>query len=547
MWPGPRGRMDDPPDAGKVRRRRRRQGARQDAVPTDAVLGEWTPEIAALIAELPRAQREAVTLAFHGHTPVDISRLLNCSVKAASTALYRGRKKVRRGLSGHTGGASLLLLLVPPRIRHSVARAGRAVSAESLSPALLTTALVPLIATTVLPLGSSTTLPAERTRVVGAVSAVTGAAALRPELQPPTTGLQAGAAAAPVGASRRRASSDIAHLAVADPLPVAATPEDTQFIAAAPAPDYAASHSIVAVGMGRACGCWLLFESTDSGATWIPSAVPAPQGAEQIALPPSWPRDPRIFVGTNPVTGVAPYVIPRFGDLPQPLPSPPGHLALSARFGRGDDRAIIAAQGAVVAVSFAGAPSATPLVTYPDSPAVAGLATGLTGTDADLLVLAPPGSVVTSTPLGGATSTRTLMACRGNSCTVANSAPTAAVAIMTASVSQVTAVSWSQGLAISVDGTGSFQNIGLPDSATFITSVAPTGARVWAVLTRNSTSTVAWVDATTGAVHLIHGRPELARSLSLVATADGHLIDLLAGSGLLCSADGGLSWTPRCP
>jgi DNA-directed RNA polymerase specialized sigma24 family protein len=335
-------------------------------------------------------------------------------------------------------------------------------------------------------------------------------------------------------------------------LPADETPEDTQLMTAAAGPNYETTHTIVALGMGNSCGCAVLFQSTDGGATWTPSTSAAPPGAEQLELPPTYPTDPRVFIGTNPQSAQSAYVMPHFGDTPMPLPGPAGHLALSARFDSGDDRVFVAAQGAVVSITVDGSlQHVTPLLTYPESlTSTAIVATPAPSDGAAVIVLAPSGTVIVGDPLAGESQTSTLIACgTGTSCASRGAPPAQPLFSLTVSRSDTTsAVSSQSEVSVSSDGGKTFTAATEPSSGAVVESLTTTEGRVWVSVTRGSTAAVLW-SADGGATwHNVTAAGDgLTRTLRLVAIPKGPVLDFLVGRGLRCSADAGLTWQSRCP
>src|SRR5581483_7364594 len=202
-------------------------------------------------------------------------------------------------------------------------------------------------------------------------------------------------------------------------------PEDAQLVTAAAPSNYASSHTIVALGMGHSCSCPVLFQSTDGGATWSASTVAAPPASEQLALPPTYPADPRIFIGTNAQSGGAAYVLASFDSVPTPLVGPAGHVALAAGFDYGDNRVFVAAQGAVFALMVeATPPTLTPVLTYPQWVGTASLVTPTDLAGAAVLVLAPPGTAAVGNVAAGQTPAASIVACgAGPTCAVRGAAP----------------------------------------------------------------------------------------------------------------------------
>src|SRR5581483_9936367 len=124
---------------------------------------------------------------------------------------------------------------------------------------------------------------------------------------------------------------------------------------------------------GKGCQCTVLLRSGDGGASWTADPMAMPPDADQVVLPPAYPTDPRVFVGSSALGGVASYVVPRFGVAAVPL-SLPGQVALAAGFDGGDDRVFVAARTGVLSVPpDVGTTAPSWLLTYPPVGSVASI------------------------------------------------------------------------------------------------------------------------------------------------------------------------------
>ena len=330
------------------------------------------------------------------------------------------------------------------------------------------------------------------------------------------------------------------------------TPESTQLITAAAPAGYTSTHTIVALGVGHSCACTVLFQSTDGGANWTPSTAQAPPGAEQLALPPDYPGgDSRIFIGTDAHTGTSPFVVSHFGDVATPLPAPPGHIGLSALFDRGDDRLFIAGEDAVESLTIDSTPpELVPLLMYPQWAAPARVATSTNAEGGAAIVLAPPGTLATGNPGAGETSSMSIFICdAGVGCTWHGAAPSQAQHLTNSPSAAVSVVSWALGIGVSQDVGQTFVTPGMPPSATSIQSVAATDGQIWAMMQQHGAGVAVFRAPASGGpwTDVTMADADLSRSGSLVAIPGGPLLDLLAGGGLRCTADGGLTWGSRCP
>jgi hypothetical protein len=328
------------------------------------------------------------------------------------------------------------------------------------------------------------------------------------------------------------------------------TPEDAQLVTAAAPSDYASSHTIVALGMGHSCDCPVLFRSTDGGATWSASTVAAPPASEQVALPPTYPADPRIFIGTNAQSGGAAYVLASFDSTPTPLVGPPGHIALAAGFDHGDNRVFVAAQGAVFTLMVdATPPTVEPILAYPQWAGTASVATPAGLGSAAVMVLAPPGTTAVSNLPAGETSAASVFACSaGTTCAVRGAAPPQARRLNASPSEGTSAAWWAQGVSVSRDGGQTFQTPPFAAPVVSVQSVAAVGARVWAIIQHGTTVALVWVSTAGGSwTDVTESDSGLSRSGAIVAIAGGPVLDLLRGRGLRCTTDGGLTWAARCP
>jgi hypothetical protein len=532
--------------------------------PVDKYLGALTGQVARVLEQLGPRSRQTILRAAQGWTPLEQAKADNTSVETIHVRLHRARRRAQELLKDAGNSTSALVLVASARVRRAGHRV--AVWCHRRIPGINWPAcgdpVLQLAAITVIAVGgvAATGGPAPttpRSSVAFVLHPQTGvpSPALRPTAASDTMAVQSAAPpshgrADPNGLGALAPANTEAHL-LANLAPDGETPEDAQLMTAAAPADYASTHTIVALGMGHRCVCPVLFQSTDGGANWTASKAAAPSGAEQVALPPSYPADPRVFIGTNAQGGGSTYVAAHFGDVPTAMPGPAGHLALAAGFDHGDNRVFIAAQGAVVAVAVdATPPQIAPVLAYPqwfNPPATVATPAGSDG--AAVVVLAPPETFAIGDPLGGETQAPAIFACAaGTTCAERGAAPSQARDLTVSSSDAVSAVSWSNGIAVSQDGGHTFRVPAMPSPGVSLLSVAATGSRVWALITQGATVTARWTSAAGGAWTDVTGSNNgLSRSLRIVAIPQGPLLDFLQGQGLRCTADGGATWADRCP
>jgi hypothetical protein len=522
---------------------------RVDEDPAAAVLDAAAASV--ILGRLTAVERVVVRLRAEQLTHAEIAAVLHRSVSWVEKVL-RG---ARRRLSDLAGGVAGVVLgwWLRRTVRRRVPGA--------LLPRVGAEPLAQLVAVVLLgTLGGVGADMAPRPGSPGAVAAAPSPPSARPGAAVPV----GRAPGSPHGAGMARGAASRLTTAVGVTSPSSGsgvlgrvapgqeTPEDTQFAtaAAAPGPTPGSAPIIVALGMGRSCACPVLFESSDGGASWTSSSVPAPPDAKQVVLPPAYPRDSRIFVGTDAVGGMATYVVAHFGAPPVPLPGPAGLLALAAGFDAGDDRLFVAGQDAVVAIAVDDAlPRLEPVLIYPASAVPASVATPGDGGRAAVLVLAPTGTAAVGQPLAAPTSTPTLFRCpAAGGCTPQSELSQPASVLSTAPGSAAMLVRGGGGMAVATTAGASFQRLALPTGTLRLVAAALGDDRVRAVVAAPSGHPALLWAPLTGPWHDVTAAdPRLQQSAWPLPLPGGRLLDLLAGGGLLCSADGGFSWSPRCP
>lgn len=329
----------------------------------------------------------------------------------------------------------------------------------------------------------------------------------------------------------------------APPLPLVSgheeTPADTQLEAAAPAPDYPSSHTVIALGYGHTCQCTVLLRTTDGGGTW--EAHNAAPGADQVVVPPAYPRDPRIFLGTAPSSGVPPYVVPDFNALPLPLPAPPGHVALSAGFSSGDPRVFIAGQQALSTVDMPTLQAAV-VMTYPGAIGQAFLATA-PANDGVAAYVAVPASRTGPAP--------GLYACglaASTTCSQRSSlSPLTDLVAGTASPDRGILLALGSGTAHeSLDGGRTWTTLPVPAGSALGPTASLADGQLWATLSGagDQRAQVSVLDITT--LQWRQGvQPGRTEDGEVVALSGNTALDLLS-TGMVCTVDGGRTWATRC-
>jgi hypothetical protein len=552
----------------KLRARRAREPqewreARVQGISVDPVLGPLTGAKLEALALLSPRQRLRVERACGGWRPVETAAaegrtpgVIRLGLHSAREQLLQLAEKIDTEKQKDAPAFLLLALLV--RVRRGIARRLQGLAGLAPQPAV---ALVPTLACAVIftsTLGPSTGhlgagAAADAQDFGGAHGMAThvdphAEAAIEADFAPSQANLTA--QSAPSQSRERSSSPGSLPLQLPRPRsPAEETPEDTQLTAAAASSGgTGGTPALVGLGMGRSCACSVLFESRDGGASWHAAAVPAPPDAIQVAIPVGYPRDPRIFLGSDASSGVAAYVVPRFGELAMPLPGGPGRVALAGHFDTGDPRVFVAGRAAVVTVELdVRPPRADPVIAYPAGGVPASLATPGSGTAA-MLMLAPVGSVMAATGMS-VLDAPTILACASGvagGCERSATAPPDALALATPPSGPQAAAAWPSGLGVSSDGGRTFTVTAAPPGTSLGPTLALSGGRTWAVLTSRTQTTVAWTDSVrwhdAAAVD-----PLLRSARALVAVPGQRLLALLIDGGLRCTGDGGLSWHPRCP
>jgi len=531
--------------------------SRARGIPYDDRVGAVVGEIAEAAAKLPPKEGQTFMLAARGLRVADIAVALRASPKTVRMRLYRARKSLRRqtGLLGVAFPAPWGAM--GRRVRQALQRLTSALrvsttdgtwlslQAATVGPQLawVTVAAVSVIASS---FGTTSASPPSSAALASVVvSSAADLTARHSESGRHTTPTPSPREEAPLSRTTLSTLPILLH-------PAPTTPADTHLIAASPAPDYGRNHTVVALGEGNQCHCLLLFRSTDGGARW--STAPGPPDGNQIALPPTYPADPRVFIGNDALaTGTVDYVAASFGGPYSPLPGAPGQVALSSAFDRGDPIAFISTAGGVVAVNMSPVPhvAGATLVTS----GVWGLASVITApTGEGVLVLAPPGSAqLSAAAVPSATSS--LLACHVTGCTEIGTTGQPVAQRLLASVTYATdhvlAAYANTGVVVSTDGGLTFRPLALPAGVTSIRSLAVEDGRAWLGAADDGGSLGAyWLQVGGGgAWHRVPIPDDASRAFSdaLVAVAAGRVLAILDGQGYRCTTDAARTWAAACP
>jgi DNA-directed RNA polymerase specialized sigma24 family protein len=511
------------------------------------------------LRKLSKAERDAVAVAFAGYSLSEAAWRLGIGINAFKGRLRSAREHLRA--LGLGLGAGLAALLRRLRARR---RGGRTNGAFALRVALdryvgsavasdvTTQTLVPAALALLLLVGAASPTPAGSL----AAPAHHGVADL-PARVPLVSAVNAPAVprrGGPLQLEVRRQPVGTVYLT---DLSGADTIADTQLTAATADPDFDSTHTALGLGTGASCGCPLLYRTTDGGRTWEhtpPGVVPPVLIGATIALPPTYPTDPRIFIGNPAQPGLLDYVAPVFGGPFAALPLPPGQLAVSAGLDNGDPRVFDATSAGVLSYRFDTGQTDVVVGERPaGSSAPALLATPFGDTASAVVVLTAITSLIPpATPVPGPT----LLICpRNGPCQarVGQNLPSGAFVALALSPSFLSdggvMVATTVEAAISLDAGRSFHPLPAPPTGTYIHSAAITSSRAWAIAERGDGQDAlmlsanfadrAWVDVTSR-------DPKLGLPGLLLAPSAGRVLDIVVGVAVRCTVDGGVSWHARC-
>jgi DNA-directed RNA polymerase specialized sigma24 family protein len=333
------------------------------------------------------------------------------------------------------------------------------------------------------------------------------------------------------------------------------TPEDTQFQSVTASRDD--PRTMVAYGQGQSCSCAVLFETRDGGASWRAASGPSPLGwggVVKVVLPPSYPRDPRLFL-----TGVrgqsVSLMAPRLGDPFRPVAAPPGEVILRQSFGPVDSRVYVWAGGLLWTADLAGG-AARPVTFGAPISGIDAVAAVPSGARFDLLVVAEVPYVQPGTLEFGVAGRPGLFTCNGvDPCSLVSTPSAAGVYAISVSprfsTDHTIVLAAAQSIWISRDAGRSFEQRTLSSDRivhdiTVVTDDTASGPAVLATGYRPNAQLLALeLMALDGS-----GWRELTPPMGAIDGVDagGHVVVAEAtGLGLVCTVDGGTHWGRRCP
>jgi len=528
----------------------------------------WRIALAEAVRKLSPTERATLAAWVDGFSLSEAAWRLQISVDAFESRLRAVRRRLRALGLGVGAALADLLRRVRERARRSGAEAIAAIRlavgrllgvGATLDAPVQATACAALALLFVLPVAAhagpapvvSTQVPFEQTTAGVAVAARVG------QVPPPST----------------RGRSLPSRLPALIPLIHHSAPEtfqDTQLTTATAAPNFDSNHTMIGMGAGDACGCQVLYRTTDGGATWDRGKTPVPMdigsaddaagdpaadnsgyGHPTIVLPPTYPADPRIFVG-NSAGGHLHYMAAAFDGPFTKLPLPAGQLVASAGLDAGDPRLFVATPTGVlsynldtervgIVASQAGEGAFPPAIAMPsgDPEAALILLTSETTIMSGARSVAP-GMLVLCSKTGS---------CEPRGTPVLPLGEPAVLAVSTTfGVDRTLLVSAAGGRSfLSHDAGATFSTLSnLPGSLRAV-STALTSTSLWVTVGLDSATEKvfemradgAWLDHTTDDTALTH--------TGLVLTpSPRYVILVLADQAVRCSADGGRSWSSAC-
>lgn len=552
---------------------RRRRPAREVSLPNPphrnghhddpAEIAERHGVLTAVWSGLSPVERRYVADKFAGFSFEEIAKRNRRKLGTVSSNLFRAREHARnlRGSTlpavlGVAGWRRLTDLL--HRTRNAAHSSAAAAGAQPVGALTLSLTLAGLIAGVVpAATAASATSPSSTARPMavvpptqvpadasaGAVSQAGGIAAAAP-------GATVGYASGPQGRSPRSPSLLPTSAAASSE-----TPEDTVIYTAAPSPNYSSDHTIIALGYGNSCTCNVLLRSTDGGATWD-SRRGAPDG-NQIVLPPSFPRDPRVFIGNSSgATGARDWWAQSFDDSFAPLPVPAGSMALPAGYDEGDSRVVVSTASGVWSYDTS-TQVVQPLVVETRPGVIPALATPLGAVRSGVLAMTSSQAVTPGTAgrIAAANPALTLWQCSPDtSCSTSSTVPLSFSASLSTAPDYATdpvlaAYQRTQAL-ISTDGGQTFTGLPFQDGTTAIASLAlGAGPSLWVVGWRGTAVTLEFSPSVSGTWHEVdHGLPQITAQPGLVVPLGTRSAMVLSGNGgFVCTNDAGGHWASRCP
>lgn len=526
--------------------------------PADRFLGPLNGPLGRVVDRLPPRLRMTLTLAAQGWTMAEIARADNTTEAAVRVRLARARERAQKLMQqgGHT--ASAVLIVASHRIRRFLGRHVPPGLVEGVtSPIAATAALLPLVVCSLLP-AAVQLVPARDSRAAAPPVAFSSTGVTGSDEAPPVPAARPAARTRPAGRASSLASVTAPQLPV-DGLHLTGaageTPVDMRLTAVATLPGMQSS-VVVAIGMGQMCGCPVLTQSLDGGMTWESTAGP-PSDVTQLALPPTYPSDPRIFAGVDPVAGRAPYEAPAFGQPFQPLTGlPPGRIAVSAHLDDGDPRVFSAALTGLWSIDPTGAGPYTAHEeidysgSYAIQAAIGAMATPKPTKGGPALLAWVRSFAVVPGSVGPPPLNPVLVKCPvASACTVASTLPLPPGALATAGPFVVAYTG--DAAFVSHDLGASFARLSLPTGARAVASFAFVGPAEtpWLNTSMSDGATSvfrlqtsgAWADVSNGE-RVLH-----AHIGNLVAIDHGRVLDALVDAGYRCTTADVLRWLPRCP
>jgi len=370
-----------------------------------------------------------------------------------------------------------------------------------------------------------------------------------PSLTPPPPGLIGRCCATPPSAAfpQRAMAPKSPVLPMAASRGAAAPPNPDKFIDFAASPQYQQDGTAVAVVIAGGCACPQLIMTTDAGRHWTASPVAPPVGAVQLALPPTFPKDPAIFVGTDPAGGGTPAWASAFGQSFAPLPLPPGNVAASV--GDHGQRIVYGAGWQAAEKVELESGSVTLLATYPTANQPAALRSIPSG-----VLLAVPAETIVAAGGGGLPTVTTgtqLLVCQPSGCVRAVQLPTTGVGRLVVAPGRPDLVAywWNRTLMLSVDGGRTFaQQETLPAGEAFVSVALVAGHNtdpvMWALI-----GSPAGIEA--AALQNAHWEVDTQAPVhdagSLVALTNAEILVLLTTKGLWCHFQSDPTWRSECP
>jgi DNA-directed RNA polymerase specialized sigma24 family protein len=527
-----------------------------ERAPIDPLLGPLTGRVLRVLERMGPLARDTILQVARGKTPTEIAQAEKTDPSNVRVRLYKARKRALELLNEGRQSSSAVVVLLTSRARSAVTRNIRGV-AEVVAPhGLASGALVPLIATALLwqtTFMSTPHLPSQ------AIALAPGAGAALPPVAAPTLAAMpsTGAASPPRAPTPAAATQPTPPPLVApDRTAASETPEDVMLTALATPAD--GRPVLVAIGKGHTCNCPVLLQSMDGGATWASTDGP-PMDAAQLALPPDYPRDARIFAGVDPLLGRAPYMTDAFGKpFQQLLGLPPGPVAVSAHFDDGDPRVFTAGATAVWSMPIGGTSRAVAHneIDYSAeagaSAELAALATPPPSAGGPaLLVWAPALAVTPASPASPPLDAPLLRCPVAAPCHVSASIPTPPWRLVAQGSSTVVAYTPTRAY-MSHDGGASFAPIPNPGSTAALESVVLVGTSIapWSSFARPDGSyDVARLATPAGAWEDVAGDAAVVRTHLgvLVAVGTDRIIEAFPDAGYRCILSSGGSWAARCP